>query len=137
MLCLYSTEGPERVEDVDALNAVLEGWLNAESQPGADRPLTGRDVLDMVNNPIYGYGLVLEPMGDLVEAVDDFVHALAERPEEYTVEALDREFQGLFVRLERSGRYRRLPDAPTLVTKELWLGAQLSHIRQIRAGESG
>jgi hypothetical protein len=100
-----------------------------------DRPWTEQNVREMISNPIYGYGLVLEPMGDLVEAVDDFVHALADRPDEYTVEALDREFQGLFARLEASGRFRRRPDAPPLVGKDEWLRAQLARIAGIRRGE--
>lgn len=135
VLGLYSVEGPEAQVDGEAINAVLEGWLKVESLPGVDRPWTERDVLETICNPIYGYGLVLEPMGDLVEVVDDFVHALADRPDEYTVEILDREFQGLFTRLEASGRFRRRPDAPPLVGKDQWLRVQLVRIQGIRWGE--
>jgi len=135
VLGLYSTQAPQAVVDTEAIDAVLEGWLQVESRPGVNRLWKEQDLREIISNPIYGYGLVLEPMGDLVEAVDDFVHALADRPEEYTVEVLDREFQGLFARLQASGRFRRRPDAPPLVGKETWLGAQLARIRAIRLGE--
>jgi hypothetical protein len=70
-------------------------------------------------------------MGDVVDAVDDFVHGLADRPDEFTVESLDAELKALFSRLESSGNFERGPDAEPLLGTDTWLRAQLKRIESL------
>ncbi|TAK34328.1 MAG: hypothetical protein EPO21_09885 [Chloroflexota bacterium] len=129
---LYCAPFPDAdVEEAQA-EAVVEAWLNIADVPGESRPWTRKDVLDIVNNPRYGYGLVLEPSGDLVVAVDLLVKSLANRRIEYTLDDLDREFQALFHRLEDSGTFVRRPDTIAMVNREQWLSLHLHRIEELR-----
>jgi hypothetical protein len=133
VLGYYATRGPDAAVDEAAIRAALEGWLVVEARPGVDRPWAEHDVRAILSNPVYGYGLVLEPVGDLTEAVTAFLHGLADRPDDWTIESLDRAFRAFFARLEASGRFRRGPDAEPLIGKQQWLAAGLKRIRNIRS----
>lgn len=67
-------------------------------------------------DPIYAWGMVLEPVELLIERTADFVEQLAR--EEYeggaaaSHEELEERFLGFFHRLVEEGTLRRLPDAP-------------------------
>ncbi|MBI4494189.1 MAG: hypothetical protein HY690_15480 [Chloroflexi bacterium] len=134
VLAFYSLPDPDTAVDREAITATLEGWLEADSQPGRGRPWTEQDVREIANNPGYAYGFMLEPFGDFVAAVDTFTRSLAERPDDYTIEALDAEYRRLLVRLEASGQFRRV-DCPEIVPVSLYLEAQLRRIERLRAGE--
>ena len=65
--------------------------------------------------------------------MEAFTRSLAERPEAWDVERLETEYQALFARLEGSGRFRRGPNVPPLITVPEWLEAQLRRIADLRA----
>jgi hypothetical protein len=86
----------------------------------------------LVNDPCYGFGLVLEPRADAVATVAAFTRGLAERPEAWTRATLEAEYRALFARMLASGRFRRGPDVPPLVPLEQWLDHQLARIARLR-----
>jgi hypothetical protein len=129
---VYATEGPEDTGWQPLIESLLEAWLQVESVPGRDRPWSPHDVEQVLNDPVYAFGLTLEPRADLVATVGAFTRGLAERPVEWDLAGLEREYRALFQRLEASGRFRRGPDAPPLVAVEDWLRAQLARIEALR-----
>ncbi len=100
---------------------------------------TAEQVRDMLTNPIYGYGIVLEPAGVVTAQVQRLESALAqeqkERGKPFSLEELDQRFQALFRQLVEDGSCRREPDAPPLIKREEWLQAQQVTIERLARGE--
>jgi hypothetical protein len=130
---VYAAEGADDDSWQALVEALLEAWLQVESVPGRDRPWNRGDVERLLNDPVYAFGVSLEPRADLTATVDAFTRSLAERPEEWDLPRLEAEYRGLLARLEVSGRFRRGPDAPPLLTVPEWLRAQLARIAELRA----
>ena len=67
-------------------------------------------------DPIYAWGIVLEPVETLIERTSDFIEQLARetyvRSEPVSDEELEGRFLAFFDRLVEEGTLRRLPDAP-------------------------
>jgi len=131
---VYATEGPEDDGWQALVEGLLDAWLQVESVPGRDRPWNDHDVEAVVNDPVYAFGLNLEPRADLVATVSAFTRGLAERPEQWDLGRLEHEYRALFARLEASGRFRRGPDTPPVIAVEEWLTAQLARIDSLRDG---
>ena len=129
---VYPTDGPTDDAWQPLVEALLEGWLHVEAVPGRDRPWAAHDVERLANDPRYAFGLSLEPRADLVATVAAFTRGLAERPERWDLAQLEAEYRALFARLEASGRFRRGPDVPPVVSVEDWLRAQLGRIEALR-----
>ncbi len=130
---VYAAESADDDSWRALVEALLEAWLQVESVPGRDRPWNQRDVERLLNDPVYAFGISLEPRADLTATVDAFTRSLADRPEEWDLARLEAEYRALLQRLEASGRFRRGPDAPPLITLAEWLGAQLARIAALRA----
>jgi len=136
---VYATDGPPDGEGpgdawYSLIEGLLEAWLEVESVPGRDRPWTARDVERVLNDPSYAFGWTLEPRADLLATVGAFTRSLAERPEQWDAGRLEAEYRALFARLEASGRFRRGPDVPPMMSVADWLDAQLARIRRLRGG---
>jgi hypothetical protein len=129
---IYPSDGPEDDGWQALVEGLLEAWLEVESVPGRDRPWNDHDVEAVVNDPVYAFGLNLEPRADLVSLVGAFTRGLAERPDDWDLARLEHEYRALFARLEASGRFRRGPDTPPAVSVEEWLVAQLARIEAMR-----
>ncbi|HLI27242.1 MAG TPA: hypothetical protein VKZ60_09235 [Chloroflexota bacterium] len=129
---LFATEGPDDEAWMPLVEALLDAWLEVEAVPGRDRPWAAHDIEALVNDPCYGFGLVLEPRADVVATVAAFTRGLAERPEAWTRASLEAEYRALFARMLASGRFRRGPDVPPLVPLEQWLDQQLARIARLR-----
>ena len=93
----------------------------------------------MLSSPVYAYGLNLLPVEDVPDAVMELNKRLAQGMRdtgvELALEELDRRFQTLLDELDASGKYTRDADAPPIITKELWLRAQLVTIGKLVRGE--
>jgi recombinase len=100
---------------------------------------TPEHVRAMLTNPVYGYGIVLEPTEVVSKQVQQLERALArehnERGKSFSVTELDQRFQALFRQLVEEGLCRREPDAQPLITKEEWLKAQQAAIERLARGE--
>jgi hypothetical protein len=131
---VYAAEGPDDDSWQGLVEALLEAWLEVESVPGRDRPWNRHDVERLLNDPVYAFGMSLEPRADLTATVAAFTRSLAERPEEWNLARLEAEYRGLLARLEASGRFQRGPDVPPLISVPEWLQAQLARIEELRAG---
>ena len=101
---------------------------------------TAQDVADTLANPIYGYGIVLEPFEAVVDAVMKYDRLLAgeqhRRGEPLSLDELDERFQQLFADLVNNSICTRGPDAPAIVPKETWLKAHQVMIERIERDES-
>jgi hypothetical protein len=84
-------------------------------------------------DPIYAWGIVLEPVEVMIECTSDFVVKLAreayERGEPFSDEELEDRFLAFFDRLVEDGTLKRLPDAPPEMGRRIlgpgrWLEAQ-------------
>jgi hypothetical protein len=93
-------------------------------------------------DPVYGWGLVLEPVETLIEETAAFIEQLARevyrRGEAYPDEELERRFLAFWDRLVAEGRLRRLPDRPPELGRSIlgprrWIRAQQIRIRQLVA----
>jgi hypothetical protein len=93
-------------------------------------------------DPIYAWGIVLEPVETLIEHTAAFVEQLAretyERGEEFDDEELEQRFLAFFDRLVQEGTLTRLPDAPPEMGRRIlgprrWLHAQRIRINRIVA----
>jgi hypothetical protein len=129
---VYAAEGPEDDSWQGLVEALLEAWLEVESVPGRDRPWNRHDLERLLNDPGYAFGVNIEPRADVAATVAAFTRSLAERPEEWDLARLEAEYQGLLARLEASGRFRRGPDMPPLISVPEWLQAQLARIEELR-----
>lgn len=84
-------------------------------------------------DPIYAWGIVLEPVETLIERTTGFIEQLAreiyERGEEFDDEELERRFLAFFEQLVVEGTLTRLPDADPAMGRHIlgprrWLHAQ-------------
>ena len=91
-------------------------------------------------DPIYAWGIVLEPVETMIECTSDFVVQLAKetyrRGEPFSDEELEARFLAFFDRLVEKGTLRRLPDAPPEMGRRIlgprrWLDAQRIRIERL------
>lgn len=91
-------------------------------------------------DPIYAWGIVLEPVEVLIERTADFVVQLAEetyeRGEPFSDEALEARFLAFFDHLVEEGTLERLPDAPPEMGRRIlgpgrWLEGQRIRIERL------
>lgn len=92
------------------------------------------EVRDLLTNPVYGYGIVLEPT-DLVPALmrkveENLARMQNRRGKPFTLQELDEHFQSYFAFLLDTGSCRRGKDVAPTVSKETWLRAQQVAIRR-------
>jgi len=95
-------------------------------------------------DPVYAWGIVLEPVETLIEHTVAFIEQLAretaERGEkfEFDDEELERRFLDFFDKLVEEGTLTRLPDAPPEMGRRIlgprrWLRAQRIRINRLVA----
>lgn len=93
-------------------------------------------------DPIYAWGIVLEPIEVMIESTSDFVEQVAEeqleRGEPFTDEELEARFLAFFDRLVEEGTVRRMPDAPPEMGRRIlgpgrWLRAQRIRMERLIA----
>ncbi len=91
-------------------------------------------------DPIYAWGIVLEPVETMIECTSDFVTQLAKetyrRGEPFSDEELEERFLDFFDHLVEEGTLRRLPDAPPEMGRRIlgprrWLEAQRIRVEQL------
>ncbi len=91
-------------------------------------------------DPIYAWGIVLEPVETLIERTTWFIEQLARRVYEYGEEfddaELERRFLAFFDQLVQEGTLQRLPDAPPEMGRQIlgprrWLRAQRIRINRL------
>ena len=91
-------------------------------------------------DPVYAWGIVLEPVETLIEHTVTFIEQLAretyERGEELDDKELETRFLGFFDRLVEEGTLNRLPDAPPEMGRRIlgprrWLRAQRIRINRL------
>lgn len=91
-------------------------------------------------DPIYAWGIVLEPVEVLVEHTSCFIEELAReayaRGEPFSDEELEERFLAFFHRLVEDGTLARLPDAPPEMGRRIlgprrWLQAQRIRIERL------
>ncbi len=111
----------------------------SRSDPSVPRQGPGRftpeQVRDMLTNPIYGYGLNLQPSEKASEQVLALDRQIAEEVRRSgrapLVDELDQRFQRLFQQLIDEGTCIRGPDAEALIGKEKWLQSQQARINRL------
>ena len=100
---------------------------------------TGSQVREILTNPVYGYGIVLQPAELVSAAIGQFEQALANEQSTrgfgFTLQELDQRFQSHFASLLESGSFTREKDATPIVDKETWLEAQQVAISRMAKGE--
>ena len=93
-------------------------------------------------DPVYAWGIVLEPVETLIERTVAFIEQLAretyERGEELDDKVLETRFLDFFDRLVEEGTLSRLPDAPPEMGRRIlgprrWLRAQRIRINRLVA----
>jgi hypothetical protein len=93
-------------------------------------------------DPVYAWGIVLEPVETLIECTSGFIGQLAketyERGEEFDDEELERRFLAFFDQLVEEGTLTRLPDASPEMGRRIlgprrWLRAQRIRINRLVA----
>lgn len=91
-------------------------------------------------DPIYAWGIVLEPVETLIRQTAGFIEQLARetyaRGAEFDDEELERRFLDFFDRLVQEGTLRRLPDADPAMGRQIlgprrWLRAQRIRINRL------
>ncbi|MGD2148675.1 MAG: hypothetical protein PVH41_18430 [Anaerolineae bacterium] len=91
-------------------------------------------------DPIYAWGMVLEPVETLIRRTSDFVELLARetvaRAESMSDDELERRFLDFFDGLVEAGTLRRLPDAPPELGRRIlgprrWVRAQRIRIERL------
>jgi len=93
-------------------------------------------------DPIYAWGIVLEPVETLIEYTSGFIEQLAretyERGGEFDMDdkELEHRFLAFFDRLVEEGALTRLPDAPPAMGRRIlgprrWLRAQRIRINRL------
>ncbi len=106
------------------------------------RPPSPMEFGSMPLDPVYGWGMVFEPVEVLIEETSAFIERLAretvERGEEFSDEELEARFRALWDGLVAEGRLRRLPDRPpefgrAILGPRRWLRAQRIRIRRLVA----
>jgi hypothetical protein len=108
--------------------------------PMGQRPFSAKDIREILSNPTYGYGIVLEPTEVAGAAVMQLNRHLADeqrrRGEPFSLGELDQRFQALFAKLVEDGICRRGPGAQPFIPKEEWLQAQQVAVDRLAHGES-
>ncbi|MBN1813391.1 MAG: hypothetical protein JXA14_16260 [Anaerolineae bacterium] len=93
-------------------------------------------------DPVYAWGIVLEPVETMIERTSAFIEQLAretaERDEEFDDEELEQRFLDFFDRMVAEGTLTRLPDAPPEMGRRIlgprrWLHAQRIRINRLVA----
>jgi hypothetical protein len=93
-------------------------------------------------DPVYGWGLVYEPVETLLTETAAYIERLArevyELGEEFSDEELERRFLAFWEQLESEGKLRRLPDRPpefgrAILGPHRWLRAQRIRIQRLVA----
>lgn len=113
----------------------------SSSHPRLARPQqwTASEVRELLTNPIYGYGIVLEPVRLVPGAIQEFEQQLATEQDKrgfaFTLQELDLRFQSFFTSLIESGSFKRGTDATPILDKETWLQAQQVAIGRLARGE--
>jgi hypothetical protein len=111
----------------------------SEETPSPSNPM---EFGSMPLDPVYAWGIVLEPVETLIQHTSAFIEQLAretyERGEEYADEELGHRFLAFFDRLVAEGTLTRLPDAPPEMGRRVlgprrWLRAQRIRINRIVA----
>jgi hypothetical protein len=91
-------------------------------------------------DPIYAWGMVLEPVETVIRRTSGFVELLARetaaRGESMSDAELERRFLAFFDGLVEAGTLRRLPDAPPELGRQIlgprrWLRAQRIRIQRL------
>ncbi|MBN1956293.1 MAG: hypothetical protein JW900_14770 [Anaerolineae bacterium] len=91
-------------------------------------------------DPVYGWGMVFEPVETLIDEtaayIEHLAHEAAERGCEFSDEELQERFFALWGRLEEEGKLRRLPDRPpefgrAILGPRRWLRAQRIRIQRL------
>lgn len=103
------------------------------------KPWTASEVRDLLTNPTYGYGIVLQPAHLVPAEIQKFDEQLADEQNKrgfgFTLQELDERFQAYFASLVESGAFTRGKDAPPLVDKNTWLESQQVAISRMARGE--
>ena len=93
-------------------------------------------------DPVYAWGIVLEPVETLIERTGEFIEQLAKetcaRGEEFSLEELEERFLFFFDRLVGQDILTRLPDAPPAMGVRIlgprrWLRGQRIRINRLAA----
>lgn len=104
------------------------------------RPPSPMEFGSMPLDPVYGWGMVFEPVETLINETAAYIEQLArevyERGEEFSDEELEERFFSFWERLVAEGRLRRLPDRPpefgrAILGPRRWLRAQRIRIRRL------
>ncbi len=112
--------------------------MSAEEQK--PRPPSPMEFGSMPLDPVYGWGVVYEPVETLIEETAAYVEQLArevyERGEEFDDDELEARFFAVWDRLVAEGKLRRLPDRPpefgrAILGRRRWLRAQRIRIRRL------
>ncbi len=126
----------ERAETKGSSTASGSGG-GGELKGGAPSPM---ELSGLPLDPIYGWGIVLEPVEVLIRRTSDFIVELAEetlrRGEPFSEAELERRFLAFFDRLVEEGTVERLPDAPPEMGRRIlgprrWLDAQRIRIERL------
>jgi hypothetical protein len=91
-------------------------------------------------DPVYGWGVVFEPVETLIDETATYIETLARqvqaRGESYTNEELEERFFAFWGRLVEEGVLRQLPDRPPAFGRSIlgprrWLNAQRIRIQRL------
>jgi len=111
----------------------------------APHPSSGMEFGSMPLDPVYGWGLVFEPVETLIEETAAYIEHLArevqQRGEEFSDEELEQRLLSFWDRLVAEGKLERLPDRPpefgrSILGPRRWLRAQHIRIRRLVEQES-
>jgi len=109
-------------------------------EPGNVRPPSPMEFGSMPLDPVYGWGIVFEPVETLINETAAYIEQLArevyERGVEFSDEELRERFFAFWDRLVAEGKLQRLPDRPPEFGKAIlgprrWLQAQRIRIRRL------
>ena len=107
------------------------------TEPRAPSPM---EFGSMPLDPVYGWGLVFEPVETLIAETAAYIEQLArevyERGTEFSNEDLEERFLAFWDRLVAEGKLQRLPDRPpefgrAILGPRRWLRAQQIRIRRL------
>jgi hypothetical protein len=121
--------------------ASAQGKIMSEEISSPPNPM---EFGSMPLDPVYAWGMVLEPVETMIERTSAFIEQLAreafERGEgfEFDDEELEQRFLDFFDRLVEEGTLTRLPDAPPEMGRRIlgprrWLRAQRIRINRLVA----
>ncbi len=116
--------------------------LIVESQQPPSSALSPTEFGSMPLDPVYAWGIMLEPVETLIECVSALIEQLAREAYEHgemfddTDEALEQRFLAFFDQLVEEGTLTRLPDAPPEMGRRIlgprrWLRAQRIRIHRL------